>query len=217
MFDRQDGTAGGQITLTALLPDHAADAARLHILGQPGTFLTSLGPEVLTVLYQTLPASQHAFGFAAIDPQRPASLIGFVSATTSTGALFAELGTRRLRAFLPPLARRFARQPALIARAAQTALYPFLHAAPRAAGPPPAELLSIMVEPAARSHGIGALLVAALKDECRRRGIARLEVTVDAANDGAQRFYTQHGFGYADAFTLYGRSMRLFRVELPIC
>ncbi len=217
MHDRSDGIAVGRVTLTALLPDHAADAARLHILGQPGTFLTSLGPEVLTVLYRTLPASHHAFGFAAIDPQRPASLIGFVSATTSTGALFAELGTQRLRAFLPPLVRRFARQPMLIARAAQTALYPFLHAAPPGAGPPPAELLSIMVEPAQRGRGIGSLLVAALQAECRRRAIGALDVTVDAANAGAQRFYTAHGFGYADTFTLYGRSMSLFRAELTIC
>ncbi len=217
MHDRSDGIAVGRVTLTALLPDHAADAARLHILGQPGTFLTSLGPEVLTVLYRTLPASHHAFGFAAIDPQRPASLIGFVSATTSTGALFAELGTQRFRAFLPPLVRRFARRPALITRAAQTALYPFLHAAPPGAGPPPAELLSIMVEPAQRGRGIGSLLVAALQAECRRRAIGALDVTVDAANAGAQRFYTAHGFGYADTFTLYGRSMSLFRAELTIC
>ena len=123
--------------------------------------------------------------------------------------------TRRLGAFLPPLARRFVRHPALIGRAAQTAVYPLMH---RTSGnvASPAELLSIMVEPAARSHGIGALLVAALKDECRRRGIAALEVTVDAANDGAQRFYVQHGFGYADTFILYGRSMRLYRAELTI-
>lgn len=206
--------AGGQVTLTALLPDHAADAARLHILGQPGTFLTSLGPEVLTVLYRTLPVSQHAFGFAAIDPQCPASLIGFVSATTSTGALFAELGTRRIHAFLPPLARRFARRPALIARAAQTALYPFLHAASDDDGPPPAELLSIMVEPAQRGRGIGALLVAALHAECRRRAIGALDVTVDAVNAGAQRFYAAHGFTFVRTFTLYGRAMCLYRARL---
>ncbi len=207
------GGMGGQAALTALLPAHAAAAARLHILGQPGTFLTSLGPDVLTVLYRTLPASAHAFGFAVVDPTRPATLIGFVSATTSVGALFAELGTRRLGAFLPPLARRFVRHPALIGRTAQTALYPLMHRAPGESSPA-AELLSIMVEPAARSRGIGALLVAALKDECRRREIAVLEVTVDAANDGAQRFYAQHGFGYADTFILYGRSMRLYRAEL---
>ena len=206
--------AGGQVTLTTLLPAQATDAARLHILGQPGTFLTSLGPDVLGVLYRTLPMSAHAFGFAAVDPQRPAALLGFVSATTSTGALFAELGTRRIRAFLPPLARCFARNPALAGRAAQTILYPFLHGTPGATGLPPAELLSIMVEPAQRGRGIGALLVAALQAECRRRGIAALDVTVDAANAGAQRFYVTHGFAFARTFTLFGRAMCLYQACL---
>ncbi|MEZ4658511.1 MAG: hypothetical protein R2911_13150 [Caldilineaceae bacterium] len=40
-----------------LQPVHARDAARLHIAGQPGTFLTSLGPPVLTVFYDSLPRS----------------------------------------------------------------------------------------------------------------------------------------------------------------
>ncbi len=201
-----------RITLIPLEPHHATHAARLHILGQPGAFLTGLGADVLTVLYQTLPLSQAGFGFAAVDPSQPHALLGFVSATTSVAALFLELGTRRLPAFLPPLLRRFARHPALAARAAQTLAYPFLHPAPAQAFPP-AELLSIMVEPALRSAGIGALLVVALQAECRRRGISALDVTVDTANDAAQRFYTRYGFAYAQTFSLYGRSMRLYRAK----
>ncbi|MBE2236909.1 MAG: GNAT family N-acetyltransferase [Caldilineaceae bacterium] len=202
-----------RITLVPLAPHHATHAARLHILGQPGTFLTSLGADVLTVLYQTLPLSPAGFGFAAIDPSQPHALLGFVSATTSIAALFLELGTRRLPAFLPPLLRRFGRHPALAARAAQTLAYPLLHSTP-AETSTPAELLSIMVEPARRRAGIGALLVAALQAECQRRGVTVLDVTVDAANDAAQRFYIRYGFAYAQAFSLYGRSMHLYRAKL---
>jgi GNAT superfamily N-acetyltransferase len=206
-----------QVTLLPLGAEYAADAARLHILGQPGAFLTSLGADVLTVLYRTLPRAQSGFGFAAIDPAQPQRLLGFVSATTGVGALFVELGARRLPAFLPPLLRRFARHPGLALRAVQTLAYPFLH--PTAgesadANAAPAELLSIMVEPALRSLGIGALLVAALQTECRRRAIATLDVTVDAANAGAQRFYLRHGFAYAHTFTLYGRPMQLYQARL---
>ncbi len=214
MLDRQDGQPVGQVTLTALLPAHAVDAAYLHMSGQPDTFLTSLGPEILTVLYRSLPVSQHAFGFAAVDPGRPASLIGFVSATTSVGTLFAEMGTRQIRAFLPPLLRRFVRQPTLLARAAQTSLYPFMHGTAGAGIPSPAELLSIMVDPAQRGRGIGSLLVAALQAECRRRAVDALDVTVDAANIGAQRFYVSHGFAFVRTFTLYGRKMCLFQSQL---
>lgn len=201
-----------RLTLLPLAPEHAADAARLHILGQPGTFLSSLGADVLTVFYQTLPQSPVAFGFAAVDPARPHALVGFVSATTSVAALFVELGTRRLPAFLPPLLRRFAQTPALGLRAVQTLAYPFLTTAP-AHEAHPAELLSIMVAPAARSGGLGALLVTALQVECQRRGIATLDVTVDAGNLGAQRFYAKHGFVYVHTFSLYGRAMCSYRAR----
>lgn len=202
-----------RLTLLPLAPAHAADAARLHILGQPGTFLSSLGADVLTVFYQTLPLSPVALGFAAVDPARPHALAGFISATTSVAALFVEVGTRRLPTFLPPLLRRFARSPALALRAVQTLAYPFLTTAP-AHDAHPAELLSIMVEPGARSVGIGALLVTALQAECQRRGIATLDVTVDAGNLGAQRFYVRHGFVYERTFLLYGRAMCSYRARL---
>jgi ribosomal protein S18 acetylase RimI-like enzyme len=205
------------IEIVPLAPTHAAGAARLHIAGQPGTFLSSLGPEVLTVLYGALPALPVGFGFAAIDTTDSDAFCGFVSATTSVARLFLELGTRRINRFLPPLAARLAREPRLILRTVQTVAYPFLasdgHATGSAAGIS-AELLSIMVEPQLRSQGTGARLLAALVAECCARGVAVLDVTVDAANDGARRFYARQGFEEERGFTLYGRAMRQYRMAL---
>ena len=219
------------MTIVQLSRMHAADAARLHIAGQPGTFLTSLGPSVLTVFYQALPQSPAGFGFAAIDDSGRAAIVqtlpaktnnsispitlGFVSATTSVGALFIELGTRRIGQFLPPLLARFARQPALIPRSVQTLLYPFLvrkeHEHHTGAT---AELLSIMVEPARRSQGIGAQLMTALLAECRQRQIQHLDVTVNTTNAAAQRFYIRHGFSLSHKFVLYGREMCSYRLGI---
>ena len=219
------------MTIVQLSRTHAADAARLHIAGQPGTFLTSLGPSVLTVFYQALPQSPAGFGFAAIDDSGRVALdqtrpvkthnsispitLGFVSATTSVGALFIELGTRRIGQFLPPLLARFARQPALIPRSVQTLLYPFLvrkeHEHHTGAT---AELLSIMVEPAMRSQGIGAQLMTALLAECRQRQIQHLDVTVNTTNAAAQRFYIRHGFSLSHKFVLYGREMCSYRLGI---
>lgn len=202
-----------RLTLIPLTPEHATDAARLHMIGQPSSFLTSLGADVLEVVYQQLPRSPVGFGFAAVDPARPQELLGFVSATTSVGALFFEMGTRRLPAFAPPLLRRFFQSPGLALRAMQTVAYPFLHStAPD--GVTPAELLSIMVRPEVRGVGLGALLISALKAECQRRRITVIDVTVAAANDGAQRFYVRHGFAYKQSFTLYGQPMRLHRADI---
>lgn len=196
--------------IVPLAAHHAATAARLHAAGQPGTFLTSLGPGVLTALYRNLPASAAGFGFAA----QPAGVtpaeapLGFVAATSSVGSLFVQVGPR----LLSPLLAQLARKPGLLARCVQTAVYPFLVREPDAAAT--AELLAIMVDPSRRSQGIGAALLDALVAECRMRTLNRLDVTVDAANTGAQRFYVRHGFRSHRRFTLYGRVMQLYRLAL---
>lgn len=195
-----------------LTPAHAVDAARLHILGQPGTFLTALGGDVLAVFYRTLPASPVGFGYAAIDAD--GQMAGFAAVTTGTGRLFMEMATRRLYHLLPPLLARFVRRPSLILRSAQTVLYPLLAGDGQNRGAPHAELLAIMTEPAARSQGIGAALLAAVYVECRSRGIAELSVTVDAANAGARRFYERYGFVYRKEFSLYGRAMVLYGLSI---
>ncbi|BAL98078.1 MULTISPECIES: GNAT family N-acetyltransferase [Caldilinea] len=206
------------LTVTPLTSAYASEAARLHREGQPGSFLTALGDEVLTVLYRLLPQSNVGFGFAAVDPLRPERLLGFVSATTSVGALFLEMGLRRFPDFAPVLLHRFMQKPALTLRATETILYPFLHETPddksSRGESSTGELLSIMVKPALRSLGLGSLLVAVLKAECRRRGLAALDVTVAAANQGAQRFYVRHGFTYRRTFSLYGQPMHLYRAPL---
>jgi ribosomal protein S18 acetylase RimI-like enzyme len=198
-----------------LAPTHAANAARLHILGQPGTFLTTLGPGVLTALYRTLPRTRTGFGFAAIDHEvdDEGTLLGFISATTGVGKLFAEIGTTGLGTLLPPLVGQLARHPALIWRSVQTVAYPLLVGGSEA-GPPPAELLSIMVEPNRRSQGTGARLLAALVVACQERAISVLDVTVDASNEGAQRFYMRHGFVHHHDFTLYTRRMAQYRLAI---
>ena len=221
--------------IIVLDPTHASAAARLHIAGQPNTFLTSLGPEVLTTFYRALPQSPTGFGFTALDDtvdaqskidnlswQDPKSsmIVGFISATTSTGQLFLQLGTRYLPAFLPPLLRRFAQRPGLLLHCMQTVFYPLLQrtqagkGADGAAPLPTAELLSIMVEPGWRSQRVGAHLLDSLVTECRVRKLGALDVTVAADNAGAQRFYARHGFVEQHRFTLYGRPMVSYQRSL---
>ena len=194
-----------------LAPIHAADAARLHIAGQPGTFLSSLGPDVLSALYHALPRTRAGFGFAAVADD--GALLGFISATTGVGKLFAEIGTTGLGTLLPPLLGQLARHPALIWRSVQTVTYPLLVAGSKT-GQSPAELLSIMVEPSQRSQGIGAQLLKALVGACQERNISLLDVTVDATNQGAQRFYTRHGFVHHHDFTLYGLRMAQYQLAI---
>lgn len=208
-----------QLLVTPLTSHYARQAARLHIQGQPGTFLTSLGEDVLTVVYRALPQSRGGFGTAAVQltddsgaPSGDAPLLGYISATTGIGGLFFEIASQRLGELIPPLMSRYVQAPSLIVRSMHTAVYPFL--AHEGEVEPTAELLSIMVEPALRSYGIGTLLMAAFLYECRSRSLRAVTVTVDAANGGAQKFYRRHGFSDWRSIVLYGRPMYVFRCEL---
>ncbi len=197
------------IRIEPLTPQHAADAARLHIEGQPGTFLTRLGPDVLTVVYQALPNTDGGFGFVAVVEER---IVGFVSATTSVGKLFAQTSLGKAGVLLPALTKQMLKQPSLLPLSVKTVFYPFLARHGDADGDSvgyslTAELLSIMVADAYRSHGIGTRLVDALVEECSHRSIGVLDVTVDAANPGACQFYEQHEFAEQKRFTMYGREM----------
>ena len=71
-----------------------------------------------------------------------------------------------------------------------------------------------MVEPHRRSQGTGTLLLTELVAACHERAIPLLDVTVDASNEGAQRFYMRHGFVHHHDFTLYGRRMAQYRLPL---
>ena len=50
--------------------------------------------------------------------------------------------------------------------------------------------------------------------ECQTRRIPALDVTVDATNAAARRFYARHGFVLRKEFTLYGRAMCLYQRAL---
>ena len=226
--------------IVQLQPTHAAAAARLHIAGQPGTFLTHLGPEILTLFYQTLPQSPSSFGFAmiegaflsqrqpryatAVEQNSISACLGFVAATTSIGQLFINLGTHHIFQFLPLLLKRYRQQPRLLLHSLQTLAYPL-----RAHGlginqaadkpqqdlpPASAELLSIMVESQYRSNGIGHQLLEQLIATCCKRNLQALDVTVDATNQRARCFYARHGFVETATFTLYGRTMCRYRKAL---
>jgi ribosomal protein S18 acetylase RimI-like enzyme len=201
-----------KIAILPLDAHHAQDAARLHMAGQPGTFLTSLGSEALTALYTALPKSPAGFGFVAMD--HDGRVVGFVSAATSTGALFLYMLTRRAGHFLPILIGRFVKHPWLLADSLQAAFYPLLTYEVVDDHEFSAELLSIMVEDQVRGRGLGAVLLAALVAECRRRGAMALDVTVDAANLDAQRFYERYDFYRRRVFQLFGRTMYLYHRPL---
>ena len=66
---------------------------------------------------------------------------------------------------------------------------------------PVALLDELYVVPAMRSRGLGTALLAAAREEARRRGAELMEINVDGPDVDARRFYERHGFSCSEPDT----------------
>ncbi len=187
--------------------EDARAAALLHIEGQPGTFLTTLGEGFLTAFYAGLSDSKWGYGYVAMEGD---DALGVAIGTNDTHALFRELMTREGAHLALPTLCRLIRHPSLLAKVLQTFFYPDK----LDIEPGEAELLFIGVRDQSRRRRIGTQLLDALSEESRRRGAIAFKVTVDAANSAANAFYVNYGFQIVGGFELYGRKMNLYYLPL---
>ena len=196
------------MNIEPLSPRHAAEAASLHLEGQPGTFLSELGLRFLTVLYGEIARTPAAFGFVAQENGRA---VGVAMATESTSDLFRHLLWRRPLRLVWAALPRLIQHLGLLLRAVRTLAYPS-----QDAGLFEPELLFIGVRSELRSQGLGRQLLLALCQDGGRRDLPGLKVMVEAANPVANAFYQSCGFVYRTNSTLYGRLMNWYELALPV-
>jgi ribosomal protein S18 acetylase RimI-like enzyme len=152
----------------------------------PSAFLPSLGDAFLAELYRAVAREP---GAVALVADNGAGVVGFATGVASVGGFYrsfaARHGVRAAALAAPSLLRRD-----VLRKVAETARYPA--AAPE--GLPPAEVLAIAVDDAHRRDGIGRRLLAGVLEGLADAGASRARVVVDAANEGANRFYASMGF-----------------------
>jgi ribosomal protein S18 acetylase RimI-like enzyme len=149
--------------------------------------------------------SPHCFGYVAVDDDE---VVGVVVGTTESEAVFRELIWRRGLHLVGPVLGALLRHPGLICQIVETFLYP----SQMETQPGEAELLFIGTRATRRGEGIGGALFDAVLDDCRRRGMTAMGLTVDDANETAKRFYRRRGMQPGHTVTLYGRTMHWYRL-----
>lgn len=187
------------ISIQPLQPHHAASISEIHQSSQKGTFLTLLGREFLTVLYDQISQSGYSVSYAALYQDQ---VIGFIVGTFDTGYLFKNVIRKRLFRLGWLVLNQGLKHPPLFWQTFKTLAYP--HQIPDT---PKAELLALAVHPDWRNQQIGSRLLQQLIQDMKTAKVEKMVVTVDGHNDGALRFYQRFNFVYLADLKMYGRSM----------
>ncbi|MDB4871646.1 MAG: putative glycosyltransferase [Gemmatimonadales bacterium] len=169
-------------------PDDLQGIAELHVSEIPGGFLSSLGPKLLRLIFETMAKHPECVLIAARD-RTTARIVGFVAGTTNAGALYRSFVRKEgLRATL--IVARQLSSLKTVWRLLETLRYP-AHSH-RSVLPVP-ELTDIAVAKDFVGSGIAQELFHKFADVLRRRGCTSFKVGTGETLQRAQRFYERLG------------------------
>jgi len=189
--------------------NHASQVARLHIEGISTGFISSLGHEFVTALYEAIVESEYSFGFVAVENDK---VLGFVAFTTNLNSLYKSIMFKKGLRFAFLLAgKMFSFQR--IKKVFETVFYP---SRIEKMVLPKAELLSIAISDEARGRGLATQLTQQGFTECAKRGITKVKVLVAASNEPANKLYLKCGFTLAGQIDSHGVISNIYIAQTAV-
>lgn len=176
---------------------HAGQIAKLHVSGISTGFISSLGIDFVTSLYEAIAQSNDSFGFVAEENQK---ILGFVAFTPNLTRLYKSVILKKGLRFVFLLAGKLFTF-GTIKKVFETLFYP---SRIKKMDLPCAELLSIVVAPEGRGKGLATQLVEKGLQECPKRRIDKVNVLVGADNEPANKLYLKCGFKLAGQIDNHG-------------
>jgi len=177
---------------------HTGRIAELHIQGISTGFISSLGIDFVTALYEAIAQSKFSFGFVAEENNK---ILGFVAFATNINKLYKSVILKEgwRFAFLSA-GKMFSLRR--MKKVLQTLFY--ASRIKKKMDLPSAELLSIVVAEQAQGKGIGKQLLERGFRECAKRDVDKVKVLVGANNEPAIKLYLKFGFELAGQFDNHG-------------
>ncbi len=166
---------------------HAEQIAMLHIQGINTGFISSLGIDFVTALYEAIAKNKSSFGFVAEENDK---VLGFVAFTTNINKLYKSVILKKGWRFALLLAGKMFSLKR-IKKVFETLFYP---SRIKKMNLPLAELLSIVVADESQGKGLGLQLLQKGLAGCAKRGIDKVKVLVGADNKPANELYQKCGF-----------------------
>ncbi len=202
--------------LERIRPMRASDVPRvaaMHAEGMGRTLWGRLGEGFLAEIYAGMIAHPDFLGFVYEDGSGDARMVrGFIAGSENPRRMMRDVararGVRLAFAALGGLIRH----PGLIASIATTPFY-FSRSRVDEIGDI-AESLFCCFEPDLRGTRISGLINKVLFDELAHRGHARVKITTETDNEGANRQLASWGFVNRGEFRFYGKTMRVWLLDL---
>ncbi len=166
---------------------HAGQVAALHIQCISTGFISSMGIDFVTSLYDAIVKSKSSLGVVAVRNEK---VIGFVSFTTNLNKLYKSIILRKGLKFALLLAGNVL-SLRRIKKIFETLFYP---ARIKKMNLPPAELLSIAVAPEERRKGLAGQLIEKGLRLYRKTGVDKVKVLIGADNKAGNKLYLKTGF-----------------------
>ncbi len=176
---------------------HVEQIAKLHVSGISTGFISSLGIDFVTSLYEAIAHSKDSFGFVAEENDK---ILGFVAFTPNLTRLYKSVILKKGLRFVFLLSDKvlsFGKMKKVF----ETLFYPRRI---KKMDLPCAELLSIVVAPEGRGTGLATQLVEKGLQECPKKRIDKVRVLVGADNEPANKLYLKCGFKLAGQIKNHG-------------
>lgn len=187
---------------------HYREIAALHAEGIKDGFLTSLGVDVLALLYRAIDEADECVLIVEMSEDR---VIGFVAGATGMKPIY-----KRMLARLPQLVRVLAPQLLKPGKLRGLTEIVMRRESPADTSLPDAELLSIVVAPANRGHGMADRLYGELSRQLAERSFDAFKIMVGEDLHHAHSFYRRMGAVPVGAATFHkGTESVLYVHQLP--
>ena len=177
----------GQVEFKDLQVAHTGQVAALHIQCISTGFISSMGIDFVTSLYDAIVKSKSSLGVVAV---RNGKVIGFVAFTTNLNKLYKSIIRRKGLKFALLLAGNVL-SLRRIKKIFETLSYP---ARIKKMNLPSAELLSIAVAPEEQRKGLAGQLIEKGLRLYRKTGVDKVKVLVGADNKAGNKLYLKTGF-----------------------
>jgi ribosomal protein S18 acetylase RimI-like enzyme len=186
-----------------LKKNYSREAASLHINSISTGFISSLGTNFVTALYDAISEDSNSFGFVAIEDGK---VLGFVAFSTNLSKLYKYVALKKGFKFAFVLIKSML-SLRVVKKVWDNLFYP---SKMKKMDLPDAELLSISVDPEGRGKGIAKQLIDAGFKECRKRKIGSVKVLVASENLPANQLYQKCGFELATQIESHGVKSNIY-------